>query len=190
MLCEICQKNEATIHQQSIINGVEHSQHICHECAEKAGMHFWNGLEHFLGENHVYGNTISQWFQPYFQEKNSSTIHKQKQTADKVCPTCGITWKEFQKNGLLGCADCYKYFEDELPTLLRRIHGHTEHIGKKPLQSMSEAEKQLDEVDQLKKAMATAIKDENFEEAARLRDAIKNLEHNRIQEGGENAATQ
>ena len=97
-----------------------------------------------------------------------------------------MTWEAFQQNGLLGCSECYDHFKDVLPPLLRSLHGHTEHIGKKPAADASAqkgAATTIDvepaaesELERLKSAMKQAVETENFEEAARLRDAIKALE--------------
>ena len=38
MLCDKCKKNVATYHSKTIINGVETNEHLCSECAKKAGV--------------------------------------------------------------------------------------------------------------------------------------------------------
>ena len=42
----------------------------------------------------------------------------------RVCPSCGITFKEFRAQGRLGCPHDYIAFEDELLPLLENIHGN------------------------------------------------------------------
>ena len=48
----------------------------------------------------------------------------------KACPACGTTLDDFRSTGLLGCADCYKAFREELTPTVRYIHGKIRHEGK------------------------------------------------------------
>ena len=48
------------------------------------------------------------------------------------CPTCGYRREDYERTGLMGCADCYRAF---LPLTMRetlRLQEKTEHKGKKP----------------------------------------------------------
>jgi protein arginine kinase activator len=42
-----------------------------------------------------------------------------------------MSFKEFQKTGLLGCASCYDVFKKELMPYIERIQGKTVHVGLK-----------------------------------------------------------
>ena len=64
--------------------------------------------------------------------------------------------------------------------MLRRVHGHTKHIGSVP-EKADERAKARHEIEELKRRLAEAISEENFEEAAKLRDQI-----NAKKEVGEN----
>lgn len=183
MLCEKCKQREAAVHKQAIINGVAHSEHLCAECAAKESGN-WNPFESFF-QNDFFSQPFSSFFEPFFQF-GGQTAPQTKQSGISPCPHCGMTWEAFQQNGLLGCSECYDHFKDVLPPLLRSLHGHTEHIGKKPAADASAqqgAATTIDvepaaesELERLKSAMKQAVETENFEEAARLRDAIKALE--------------
>ncbi|MBR2222851.1 MAG: UvrB/UvrC motif-containing protein, partial [Christensenellaceae bacterium] len=84
---------------------------------------------------------------------------------------CGYSFEDFKKSGFLGCPDCYQAFRQEILPMLRRVHGHTKHIGAVP-EKADERAKARHEIEELKRRLAEAISEENFEEAAKLRDQI------------------
>ena len=101
------------------------------------------------------------------------------------CPNCQMSYKDFRATGQLGCSECYKTFKRNLFPLLKRIHGSTQYIGKTPVVLMAGGKSQTakakaistaQELQELKTKLQKAIQLEEFEEAARLRDKIKNLE--------------
>ena len=84
----------------------------------------------------------------------------------KSCPSCGTTFVDFNKTGLFGCPDCYTFFENDLIEPLKNLHGAFLHVDTNP---------EADELAALKKRLQEAIATENYEEAARLRDCIKEM---------------
>ncbi|MDY0394871.1 UvrB/UvrC motif-containing protein [Virgibacillus halophilus] len=116
-----------------------------------------------------------------FNFENTSLSNKHKpafQTVkDLQCPKCEMTFSEFKRIGKFGCAECYHTFADELDPVLRRVHsGNTAHQGKIPKRKGDtlHVKKQLEEY---KAKLQTLIQDEAFEEAALVRDKIKELQH-------------
>ena len=96
-------------------------------------------------------------------------------SAELECPTCGFTQADFKKTGRLGCSTCYTVFAEPLEGMLKQMHKGTQHVGKVPkaLRAKLDITKQRDSLaEQLQKAIET----ENYEEAARLRDQLKELE--------------
>ena len=91
-----------------------------------------------------------------------------------ACKSCGLTYKEFKTSGLLGCESCYKAFEEDLKVILRRIHGNNKHLIIEKEKSLL-IEKKLSE---LRKELEEAVKQEEFEEAAQIRDKIRDIEKN------------
>ena len=59
--------------------------------------------------------------------------------------------------------------------LLENIHGETKHCGKTP-RRMPQSQQALSELMQLRNRLKQAVTKEDYEEAARLRDRIKQLE--------------
>ena len=47
-----------------------------------------------------------------------------------ACPSCGITFDEFQKSGFLGCIHCYDAFGDRLDPVFLRTQMGKEHVGR------------------------------------------------------------
>ena len=88
------------------------------------------------------------------------------------CARCGFTQADFKKAGRLGCPECYKTFAEPLEGLLKTMHKGTRHVGKVP-ESLRQTRDLSDRLKLLQKRLAKAIQDEDFEEAAILRDEIK-----------------
>ncbi len=88
------------------------------------------------------------------------------------CPRCGFTQADLKKSGRLGCPDCYKTFSEGLSSLLKTMHKGTRHVGKAP-EALRATRDNADKLKALQKKLMKAIESENFEEAAQLRDEIK-----------------
>ena len=92
-----------------------------------------------------------------------------------ACPQCGITFAEFKNQGRLGCAHDYTFFKDRLDKLLKKVHGSVKYVGKVPPGYQSTQIHQ-NELIKLKKRLTKVVKAEEYEEAARIRDRIIELE--------------
>lgn len=162
MLCDICGKNTATVHLTEIIDEQMNELHLCEECAREksAQMEQQFGLSDLLAG---------------MAEFEKPTKEKELETVSIKCPNCGLSYADFKKIGRLGCGECYSAFKKYLAPLLRRIHGSAVHYGKSPLKVVKVAKKKID-LEDLRANLRKAIEMEAFEEAARLRDQIKELE--------------
>jgi protein arginine kinase activator len=100
------------------------------------------------------------------------------------CANCGLTYSDFKKIGRLGCGECYNAFKKYLGPLLKRIHGSNQHAGKSPLRAAKVSKKKADS-QELRTRLQKAIETEAFEEAARIRDQIKDLENKSTQNDSE-----
>ena len=56
----------------------------------------------------------------------------------KACPNCGTRLSDYRKTGLLGCADCYATFREELTPTVRYIQWEVRHVGKRPTSNAEE----------------------------------------------------
>jgi len=161
MLCQNCNKKQATIHLTEIINENEKREvHLCEECAKEKGLHY---KAHFSIQD-LLGSLI-----------NMPQNREMAEMASATCPVCGITYTEFRTSGRFGCMSDYRTFGAGLDPLFDKIHHARRHRGKVPLrrgQDLDAEEKLAD----MKEHLAEAIDREDYEEAARLRDSIQSME--------------
>ena len=104
----------------------------------------------------------------------------QKSLSKKACPKCGLTSKDFSKEGKLGCAFCYEYFYTKLLDILESCHdGRNQHYGKIPINHKKEKieyQKNIEEeILNLEQKMKNAISVENYEIAGILKQKIEEL---------------
>jgi len=169
MLCNICNKNQATVHLTEIVDNQMTELHLCDDCAKKKSIQ----MEQQFGLSDLLAGLVD-----YSKQLGGS----EKMAAGTQCPSCGLTYEDFRKIGRLGCSECYTAFGRYLGPLLKRIHGASQHVGKAPLSVVSEGLKPAarlprgSSVADLKARLQEAVEREEFEEAARLRDAIKEVE--------------
>jgi protein arginine kinase activator len=172
MLCERCHQREATIHLSQTQNNQTSEQHLCEICAKELGLDtsFESVFDNFLGQS-VFGASI-------FNTTGGIPLFGQPASNSLVCPSCGLSYDEFRSSGLFGCSHCYEAFADRLDPVFRRVQGGTRHVGHKLLESpgVKESQARRHQIAELRKALAQAVKDEQYEQAARLRDEIRDLE--------------
>ncbi len=168
MKCDFC-PNLAVLHITDLQKGVVKTVHLCKSCAQKHA----KGLEEELEETAAEPTpaTAVSMLQLHLAE----VTEEEEQREQLRCPICGITYQEFRKRGRLGCPNDYTLFAESLTTLLENIHGSTQHTGKIPQRTPAESRKKY-ELIRLRNELRQAIRDENYEEAARLRDQIRILE--------------
>ena len=157
MLCCICKEKEATVHLTEIKGDKMQKVDLCEECAKSKGVNDPTG---FSLADLLLGLGASQ------------EIEQVAGGAEVKCPRCGFSQADFKKSGRLGCPDCYKTFSTGLESLLKSMHKGSRHIGKVP-QALRQNRDLSDRLKTLQKRLSKAVEDENFEEAARLRDEIR-----------------
>ena len=175
-MCQNCGKNEVTFRYTQVINGVKKELNLCDNCARELGLKEMNfsmpiSFSSFLGD--------------FFNDYSDTLLPSFMGTQTTKCKKCGESFDEFLNSGEFGCSNCYDLFEDRITPILKNLQGSTKHTGrgyKKILSKISEnetnkvAKKEENEVTKLQKELQKAIKTENYEEAAKIRDKIKELE--------------
>lgn len=157
MLCCICKEREASVHLTQITGDKMQKVDLCEECAKNKGVNDPTG---FSLADLLLGLGASQ------------EIDQAGGGSDVRCPRCGFSQGDFKKAGRLGCPECYHTFSDALQGLLKTMHKGTRHVGKVP-ESLKQTRDLTDRIKQLQKRLAKAIEQEDFEQAALLRDEIK-----------------
>ena len=167
MKCQKCGANNANTHVKTIINGEFKEYDLCSDCAKK------------MGYTNIFGD-IDNEFSSFLGSFFGNALPARTQATR--CDFCGSTYSDITKSGHVGCAHCYDIFKDQLLPSIRRIHGNTTHCGKNSRlaenkkTAQSEKPTKEDKIKLLNAELDKAIKEQNFEYAAELRDKIKGLE--------------
>lgn len=165
MLCQVCKEHEATIHLTEITNGKRIEMHLCQGCAVQQGV----ASKSQMSLNELLSNLLAS--APDDDEFLSDSQQK------LVCPCCGYTLEQFRKESLLGCPKDYEVFAEALNPLIEKAHhGSSVHCGKIP-NGIGDNTKKQTELLSLKQKLDNAVKAEDYETAAQLRDKINELEN-------------
>ena len=174
MYCENCGKNYANVRYTQIIKGDKKELFLCEDCSKIFGIDNFNipiDFSTFLGD---FFTGLGEDIPSIFNQK------------ELKCKRCNSSFEDFINTGRFGCEDCYSTFEEKIDPLLRSLQGANRHVGRigkinsdKVEQSEKETIKdttRLGQINELNKQLKVAIKEEKYEEAANLRDKIKELE--------------
>jgi protein arginine kinase activator len=164
MKCQQCEK-PATFHITELTGGKPVELHLCEEHARQY-------LTSSSNEPAAVGSMAAMLAH---QMAVGQTAEELAQLDQQACPVCGITFYEFRSQGRLGCAHDYVCFQTQLEPLIMNIHGELEHVGKRPHQASAGSEKRTQLI-RLRRALKEAIEDENYEQASKLRDQIRQTE--------------
>jgi protein arginine kinase activator len=183
MLCDICHKNEATIHIQEIINGQKKTVHICQSCAENKPPDDPNLLNGINIAELLYKLTSEPGsFLKHPMDIGDSNPDAVSQIFPKLTCSCGWSSENFRKTGRLGCENCYKTFAPILLQALNSMHRGTVHEGKKPVaEGPSKSAFIMLDLITLQKRLEGHIKKEEYEEAAKVRDQIALLKQKSVE---------
>ena len=185
MLCDNCKKREANVRYSENINGIRRELNLCEECSKKLGIGEI-GLDMPINFSSFFGEFIEDFsnseFMPMFNELKTLK-----------CDNCGYTFEDIAHTGRVGCANCYDVFQDRLEPIIRRIQSSNHHVGRlgkiidkkideKQHNNNNRTNKETtpeEKLEILKEDLRQAIKEERYEDAAKLRDEIKKIEDNK-----------
>ncbi|MDR2603484.1 MAG: UvrB/UvrC motif-containing protein [Puniceicoccales bacterium] len=177
--CQFCGK-PATVHMTQVINNKTTVIRMCNECAAKHGLFDKEGLPFAM---------LSGLGEALF-----SGMKQNLSANGLICSKCGCTPMSFKETGRLGCPHCYKDLKLLIDGIIESsqkgtIHkgkysregartatmnatgGFTDTPAKRPTRKLSTKER----LNELQEMLDAAVKTEQYEEAARLRDEIKIL---------------
>ena len=158
MFCDVCQSKEATVFLTQIVEGKMQKVNLCEGCSKEKGVNDPTG---FALADLLLGLGAAQEI-----EKNP---------VGNRCPVCGFSQADFKKTGRLGCSACYDAFAEGLSGMLKNMHRGSIHTGKVPARR-AVARRRSQELSSVQAAVAKAVTEEHFEEAASLRDKIRLIE--------------
>ena len=183
MKCDNCGKDNANIRYYKNINGVEKQMNLCEECSKKLGianeMNFNMPID------------FSSFWGGFFEDFETPSLLSLVSGANELkCKGCSNTFEDILEMGKFGCPECYETFENEIDELLNRMHGRNRHVGrlgsgeKVKVENNSNTTEKIEnkkpenkKLEELKAKLKDLIKEENYEEAAKVRDEIKKLEN-------------
>lgn len=188
MLCDNCKKREANVRYSENINGVRKEMNLCEECSRKLGiadkMNFDMNMNFpSLDFSRLFGG-IFEDFSGFSEPDFMPLLNEIK---DVKCKTCGLSFDDIVSNGRLGCPDCYETFENRLAPILKRMQSSNRHVGRlgkihenainteQNSNENKEVSKEQDKLTKLENDLKQAIKEERYEDAAKIRDEIKKL---------------
>ena len=190
MLCKKCNKNEANIRYTEIINGEKREMMLCEKCS------------HDLGLDNISFNMpidFSSFFGGLLDDEyyNSEDVMPLFQTVKELkCNNCNMTYDDFINIGKFGCEECYEVFSPKIDSLLKRLHGDNKHLGRKGISNNVVVDAHIDpqegkkiddnqqnekinnkenKLEQLQNDLKKAIADERYEDAAKIRDEIRDI---------------
>ena len=190
MKCQNCNNNEANVKYTEVINGEKREMMLCEECSHKLGV-----------DNISFNMPID--FSSFFGgllEDDMYSEHELMPLFQKVkelkCDNCNMTYDEFINQGKFGCEKCYDVFSEKIDNILKRIHGSNKYLGRMAFKSTLEKNdeenstpvgveycvspknknifKDENKLEKLQQDLKKAIADQRYEDAAKIRDEIKN----------------
>ncbi len=182
MLCQNCNQNEATVRYSENINGEKRELMLCEKCSKELGI---ENMDFNIPIN--FSSFLGDFFEDYSNE-TLGLFPEFENVKELKCKNCNTTYDEFLDSGKFGCSNCYDVFSSRIDPILKNIHGANMHVGRRgKLLSTNKIDEQKvenkenkkevkeDKKDILKKQLEEAIKEERYEDAAKLRDEINKL---------------
>lgn len=166
MKCQICNERDAAIIVAMNNGKEENSIYVCHHCIQHMGLDLRKSISQ---------NIIEQ----IFNASKAESI---------ACEHCGKTLDEFRKTQKYGCSKCHLYFEGQQPKgqdedmdntinkAMQQDIDNRRNIEAYFTNANANQGRTLKTILITKKLLDSAIANENYEEAAKLRDKLRKLE--------------
>lgn len=178
MLCDNCKQRDANVKYTQIVNGVKKEMHLCEKCSRELGI---NEMSFNIPIN------LSSFFGEFLDDYNHGFMPLLEKEKVLKCDKCNMTYDEFIESGKFGCSNCYDVFSANIDPILKRLHGSNRYIGRKAINNVSKKIKTKEQqtiqenaneskIKKLKLELNKMIKEEKYEEAAKIRDEIKKIE--------------
>ncbi len=159
MRCDKCGA-PSVYHSTLIVNGVSQKTSLCGDCALKEGV--------FNQGTSIFDDMFSSF----------ADLLGYEQVENIVCPVCKTSLRDFRSTGRLGCPNCYEAFREEVISIIKRIAPFETHKQEtiKAKGGKSEKLSKDEKIKQLREEMKLAVKDERYEDAAKIKKQIIKLE--------------
>jgi protein arginine kinase activator len=162
-MCSICKEKPATLFFTKISSdNKKHNMDLCDACAKAKGIDEDPMALLVPDADIMLGLGAAQ------------EITQTTGGVELKCHRCGFSQADFKKSGRLGCPECYQVFAEGLGGLLKTMHKGTRHTGKAP-EALRQSRDHEERFRSLQKKLSKAIESEDFEQAAQLRDEMKEM---------------
>ena len=169
MICERCRMRLATLKYTEVVNGAAMTRNICETCLKEIQGDAAVGFE-MAGEAPSPKGIFAEAAAEQVPVPAGVSV-----VQDKGCDFCGTKLSEVLRTGMVGSAACYDTFRAELEPVLREQQAAVLHRGKTPHET-DERENLRRDLQSKRGMLRSALRSENYEEAARLRDAVRGIE--------------
>lgn len=161
MVCDVCKEADSVIELTQIEGTGVRLLHLCERCAAERGV-----------------ETSASAPKPQISDFLQSVHQAMQATQGDAarCAFCSSTFRDFRSTGRLGCAHCYDAFEKSMRDLLRRVHGSSQHIGRRYEPHTGGELEDGGTLNELRDRLKRAIDSEQFELAADIRDRLRGME--------------
>jgi len=164
MKCDFCD-SKATVFLTQLVEGQMKKVCLCDKCAKERGVTDPTGFS--LADLLLGGIPGGPG--------TASVGQAAPAAGGKRCASCGFTLDDLRRVRRFGCAECYKTFREDLTPMLKGLHKGTSHAGKVP-EGLMAIQFRHQRLEELRSRLDQAITSENYEEAAGIRDEIRNLD--------------
>ena len=103
-----------------------------------------------------------------------------------TCPKCGMTLREFENEGRVGCIECYNTFNENIIREMFKQQGNSEYAGRLPAQSAdTDAEtKEIPQIRKISKPGIETVKTASSEKKASSKEEVKADSVKKDEKGG------
>jgi protein arginine kinase activator len=180
MFCQNCSKAQANVQ----INTPEGVIHYCQNCAlQKLQQDFHNNQQfqqqtanmqmNMNANSPKIGVGVNPPIIAIIPMIEMEVMHSN--IPDISCKKCKCSFNEFLIQGRFSCTECYEAFAHQIKQ--HKVHSGepTRYFGKYPVRAYRHLQL-LRQIQYLKQQLNEEVKRENYDNAVKLRDTIKNLE--------------
>lgn len=162
MLCQKCHKNLASVRYAEVVDGEVTEQQLCSDCMA------------------VYEHDATAGFElaaaaPTMRRPSAERVVRDVVRSERKCVGCGRLLNAILEEGRVGCPACYTHFAEALSVPLAERHRSLRHKGKVVQHDDTRAQLRAG-LQNKRNLLRSVLRAEDYEEAARLRDEIRNLE--------------
>jgi protein arginine kinase activator len=150
MKCALCKERPAEVAIKQVMDGAEREMQVCRACAQRAA-----------------GKLVGSLVEMLLDAAIDLQVPPREEPS---CAGCGLPRAEFRSRQRVGCVRCYETFRRDLAPMLRDMHRGDHHVGKIPARERIGRKRT-----ELEAALRAAIRAQRYEDAAVLRDRLRDL---------------